>query len=109
MDKSTFLSTVVFTATVFAALITSIANIVISLFNNHMLKSIESKKRLHDSDKYRYNRLYELVLKWHEYDSEYDGKTDGEIASNRLLHLFLDDIGRYDLAKPLLDSYYIEK
>ena len=107
MDEPTFLNTVILTATVFAALVTSIANIIISLINNHRLKKIEHEKQLNDIDKYRYSRLYELVLKWHEYDSKYSGENASEIAFNRLLNLFLDDAGRYDLAKPLLDSCYI--
>ena len=82
MDKSNLLNTVILTATVFAALISSIANIIISLINNHRLKSLESKKQLNDIDKYRYSRLYELVLKWHEYDSENSGETTSEIAHN---------------------------
>ena len=109
MDESNFLNTVILTATVFAALISSIANIIISLINNHRLKSLESKKQLNDIDKYRYSRLYELVLKWPEYDSEDSGETTSEMAHNRMLVLFLDDGRRYALAKPLLDSYYIEK
>lgn len=108
MDAPTFINTVILTAAVFAALISSIANIVISLINNHRLKSIEKEKRLNDIDKYRYSRLYDLVVRWHEYDSEYTGQTASEIAHNRLVNMFLDDTGRYDLAKPLLDKSYIE-
>lgn len=109
MDAKTFFNTVILTAAVFAALITSIANIIISLVNNHRLKKIENKKQMNEIDKYRYSRLYELILNWHKYDSEVKGETAAEIAFYKLLNLFMDDLGRYEMAKPLLDGCYIEK
>ena len=109
MDKNTFFNTVILTATVFAALITSIVNIAISLINNHRLKNIEKQKQMNEIDKYRYSRLYELVLNWHKYDSDQVGKTVEEIAFYRLLHSFMDDSARYEIAKPLLDKCYIDK
>lgn len=108
MDMEEFLNTVVLTTAVFAALITSITNVIISLMNSHRLKKIEDKKQMNEIDKYRYSKLYELVINWHEYDSKVEGTTASEIASNRLLNLFLDDSGRYKIAKPLLDKCYIE-
>lgn len=42
--KERFLYTVILTTTVFAALITSIANIIISLINSYRLKHIEEQK-----------------------------------------------------------------
>lgn len=108
MDGNTFLNTVVLTAAVFAALISSIANIIISLVNNHRLKKIEKQKQMNEIDKYRYSRLYELLLNWHNYDSATKGETASEIAFYKLLNLFMDDSGRYEIAKPLLDKCYIE-
>ena len=109
MKISDFLYNVILTATVFAAFITSIANIIISLINSYRLKQIEAQKNINEIDKYRYSRLYELIVNWHKYDSEIKGKTDSEMASYRLLHLFLDDLGRYEIAKPLLDECYTEE
>lgn len=109
MSMSTFVNTVILTTAVFAALITSIANIIISLINNHRLKSIEKQKQMNEIDKYRYSRLYELVLNWHNYDSDQRGETASEIAFYRLLNLFMDDSGRYEIAKPLLDKCFIEE
>ena len=40
-----FFNTIILTATVFAALITSIANVIISLINNYKLKKLEEKNR----------------------------------------------------------------
>jgi len=105
----TILNSVIITAGVFAALITAIANIVISIINNGRLKGIEKKKELNEIDKYRYSRLYELILNWHKYDSQYTGNTPSEIASSRLVNLFLDNSGRYEIAKPLLDAKYIDE
>ena len=108
MEMKDFFTAEILTATVFAALITSIANIVISLINSYRLKHIEDKKKINEIDKYRYSRLYELIINWHKYDSELKGETAGEIAFYRLLNLFMDDSGRYVIAKPLLDKCYIE-
>lgn len=107
MELNTLFSTVILTATVFAALITSVANIIISLMNNHRLKRLEKQKQVNEIDKYRYSRLYELILNWHKYDSAHKGETAEEIAFYRLLNLFMDDSGRYEIAKPLLDKFYI--
>ncbi len=109
MEKKDFLYTVILTTTVFAALITSIANIIISLINSYRLKNIEEQKKINEIDKYRYSRLHELLMNWHQYDSEIKGETDGEIAFYKRLNLFMDDLGRYEIAKPLLDSCYIEE
>lgn len=106
MDLNEILSTAILTGTVFAALITSIANIIISLMNNHRLKKLEKQKHMNEIDKYRYSRLYDLILNWHKYDSDLKGETAEEIASYRLLNLFMDDSGRYEIAKPLLDERY---
>lgn len=103
-----FFDTVILTAAVFAALITSIVNVIISLINSHRLKKLEEKKQMQEIDKYRYTRLYELIMNWHKYDTKKKGKTVGEIAFHRLVNLFLDNSGRYEIAKPLLDKCYIE-
>ena len=109
MEKKDFLYTVILTTTVFAALITSIANIIISLINSYRLKHIEEQKKLNEIDKYRYSRLHEILINWHKYDSAQRGDTAEEIAFYRLLNLFMDDSGRYEIAKPLLDKCYIEE
>ena len=108
MELNEFFTTVILTAAVFAALVTSIANIIISLMNNWRLKKIEKQKQMNEIDKYRYSRLYELILNWHKYDSAQRGDTAEEIAFYRLLNLFMDDSGRYEIAKPLLDKTDIE-
>ena len=109
MEKKDFLYTVILTTTVFAALITSIANIIISLINSYRLKHIEEQKKLNEIDKYRYSRLHEILINWHKYDSEIKGETDSEIAFYRLLNQFMDDLGRYEIAKPIIDAGYTEE
>ena len=106
MKSEDILSTVIFTATVFAAFVTSIANIIVSIMNNQKLKKIEKRKQMNEIHKYRYSRIYELILNWHKYDSASKGDTAGEIAFNKLLNLFMDDLGRYEILKPLLDECY---
>lgn len=109
MEINSFFNTVILTTGVFAALVTSIANIIISLINNNRLKKIESQKHINEIDKYRYSRLYEFILNWHKYDSTPKGENSSEIAFYRLFNLFLDDSGRYEIIKPLLDKVYIDK
>lgn len=48
MELNEFFTTVILTAAVFAALVTSIANIIISLMNNWRLKKTEGEKLLND-------------------------------------------------------------
>ena len=109
METKNFLYTVVLTTTVFAAFITAITNIIISLMNSYRLKHIEIQKKINEIDKYRYCRLYELVANWHKYDSEIKEKSVDKIAFYKLFNLFMDDLGRYEIAKPLLDKCYIDK
>lgn len=108
MSSNTFFNTIVLTTAVFAALISSIANIIISLLNNYRIKKIEKQKQINEFDKYRYSRLYELLLNWNNYDTATKGETAEEIAFYRLLNLFMDDCKRYMLVKPLLDQCYRE-
>ena len=68
-----------------------------------LVKCFEQMNEIH---KYRYSRIYELILNWHKYDSASKGDTAGEIAFNKLLNLFMDDLGRYKILKPLLDECY---
>lgn len=108
MDGNTFLSTVFLTAAVFAALVSSVANIIISLINNHRLKKIEKRKQMDEISKYRYTHLYELLQNWKSFETKTEAETVGKIISHKRLYLFLDDVKRYDLARPLLDEVYIK-
>ncbi len=92
---------------VFAASITAITNLIVSLIGNRRVKLLEKKKSMDAIDAYRYKQLYEVLLIWHEYDSKQQGSNPNEIASNRLINGFLDDIGRYDIIRPLLDKRFI--
>ena len=103
MEKKDFLYTVILTTTVFAALITSIANIIISLINSYRLKHIEEQKKLNEIDKYRYSRLHEILINWHKYDSEIKGETDSEIAFYRLLNRIAAMQKAIDFLKGMLD------
>lgn len=108
MEIKAFFNTVFLTTAVFAALISSIANVIISLINNHRLKKIEEKKQINEIDKYRYSKLYELVADWHKYDSPIEGETADEMLFKKSLTLFENDSIRYEIAKPLLDKCYVE-
>ena len=100
------MKTEIISTAVLAALVTSIVNIIISLMNSYQLKKMEQQKQMDEIDRYRYSRLYELILNWHKYDSPQKGETAGEIAFYRLFNLFMDDSGRYEIAKPFLDGCY---
>lgn len=68
-EQYSFFNTVVFTSVVFAACVTSVFNMVISIMNNHRLKKIEKQRSMREIDKYRYCKLYELILNWNKYDA----------------------------------------
>lgn len=58
-------------------------------------------------NKYRYSRLYETLLNWYKCDSEKIDETTGEMEARRLLNRFLDDIGKYDMIRPLIDKKFL--
>ena len=100
------LNSVVLTAGVFAAFITSLANIIITLFNNHRLNAIEKKKEMQEMDRYRYSHLYDLLLNWQKYDFPTEGD---DVAYDKVINRFMEDTNRYELAKPLMDQVYIDR
>lgn len=69
MELNEFFTTVILTAAVFAALVTSIANIIISLMNNWRLKKIEKQKQMNEIDKYRYQLIQECISDGTLYES----------------------------------------
>lgn len=101
----------ILTSTVIASLLTSIVNIFLACVNNHKLKKIENEKHKNELTSYRYTQLFNILLKWHEYDSPYDtdGKSISKIANDRILNGFLDDCQRLKLIIPLIDSKYINR
>lgn len=106
-EGSEILMVTVLSSTVFASLITSLTNLIVTLINNRRIKNNEKQKNMTEIDKYRYVHLYEMLLNWHNYDSDFEGESPGEIAFNRLLNGFLDDVGRYEIIRPLLDEQFI--
>ena len=99
----------ILSATVFASVIASIANIFISLLNNHRLKSIEATKRTNEIDKYRYTQLYEILKKWDEYKIKIGD--DEELEDDHYGSLIVSirsDHARYEIVRPLLDSKYVD-
>ena len=92
---------------IIVAVIASITNIICVLYSYRKLNNIEDKKHMDEITKYRYSKLYDLLLNWKNYDSKWEGKTADDIASSRLMNLFFDDQKRYDIAKPLLNQSYI--
>lgn len=105
-NQPNIINSVILTAVVFAAIVTSVTNLIICIANGQRLKKIEKQKQQNEIDKYRYTRLYELILNWHKFDSEFSGESVSEITANRLINSFLDNTGRYEIAKPLLDDLY---
>lgn len=108
LNDNSLLTTVIFTSTVFAALLTSLMNLFISLINNRRLNVIETQKKINEIDKYRYSRLYEVMLNWHNYDFKIEGNDLDETILLRLMMNFIDDSQRYDFIRPLLDQKFID-
>lgn len=45
------------------------------------IKIIEQQKNMTEIERYRYVHLYEILLNWHNYDSDIEGETPEEIDS----------------------------
>jgi hypothetical protein len=99
---------VIISVGVVAAAIAAIANVIVALMNNKRLKGIEKDKKMTEIQKYRYTQLYEIIKHWYDFDTDIDvaEKSEGEIASIRLMHKPLDHKGRWDIVKPLLNPKF---
>lgn len=100
--------TVILTSAVAASLVTSVANIIIAIYNNHRLKAIEEVRQKNDLNAYRYKCLYDMLLKWQEYDTplEIEDKGPVQIAEERLTESFFDGQKKFQIISPLLDEKY---
>ena len=107
LRENNILMTEVLSGVVFAALITSFANLIVTLINNRRIKIIEQQKNMTEIERYRYVHLYEILLTWHNYDSDIEGETPEEIEADRLLREFPDNVDRYNIIRPLLDEQFI--
>lgn len=96
---------ILLSSAVLAALVTSLTNLIISLINNHKLKVIEKQKKDIEIYKYRYSHLYDILLKWYEYSTSIEDKYS---IDARIISEFLDNCGRYNLMRPLLDEQFID-
>lgn len=107
LENSNVIVTIL-TSTVFAALLTSAVNVILTLINNRKLKNFENDKHKNELISYRYTQLFSILLKWNEYTSpcETNGKSISEIASDKLVNGFIDNSNRLKLIIPLLDSCY---
>ncbi len=108
MDINSSTTTIFLTSAVMASLVTSLANITIAIFNNYRLKSIEKKKRVNELTTYRYTQLFDMLLKWKEYDATFETKdrSPSQIATDRILNSFFDSHRRFEIISPLIDEYY---
>lgn len=100
--------TILLTSAVMASLVTSLANIVIAVFNNRRLKSIEKEKQKNELTTYRYTHLFDMLLKWEEYDTPFEtrDKSPSQIARDRILNSFFDSHRRFEIVSPFLDENY---
>lgn len=118
MNESNQFLTIILSSAVFAALVSSLTNLVISLISNRRLRIIENQKKRSEIDKYRYIQLYEMLLNWDQYTTIkmpkniQDGNNESEymefIRNTReyILNVFIDDKNRYDIINPLLSEKY---
>ena len=111
MTVNDIISSAIVTGAFFVALISSVVNVVISIINYHHINRMEQQKTLNEIDKYRYTKLYELVLNWRNGKNDKHPNNGSKVTDSALVALikiFLEDNGRYDIAKPLLDYKYVE-
>lgn len=101
---------VLLTSVVISALITSLINIVISLYSNHCIRKIEEKKKFNAVSEYRYKRLYDIWFNWEQFTSfdpnapENINLNENQIAYRKIFDGFFDDSRRYKIIKPLFDN-----
>ena len=105
-NGNNLLTTVILYSAVFAALISSLTNLFVSLLNNRRLKVIEKQRNLTEIDKYRYTQLYEILLNWYNYDYKIEGESPEVIAYYRLLDRIIENVSRYVIIRPLLDEQF---
>ena len=108
MDTNSSTITILLTSAVIASLVTSIANIIIAIFNNHRLKSIEKEKRMNELTIYRYTRLFEMLLKWKDFETPFEikDKNPSQITVDRAFNSFFDSRRRFEIISPLIDESY---
>jgi hypothetical protein len=107
MDWST-LSPVLISTAVFAAAVGAIANVIVALMNNRRLKKIEKEKTMTEIQKYRYIQLYDMTKNWNSYGSKIEGDSISQLASNQLINRPLDNKGRWDIVKPLINPKFTD-
>ena len=86
-DMGEIVNGALLTGVVFAALVTSAFNCIVALITNRKVSKLERKKQEFEITKYRFERLYDLVSRWYEFDTKYEGDTPEEIAFNRLVNM----------------------
>ncbi len=108
MNANESVVTILLTSAVMASLVTSLANIIIAVFNNRRLKSIEKEKQKNELVTYRYTHLFDMLLKWKEYDTPFEtkDKNPSQIATDRAFNSFFDSHRRFEIISPLLDENY---
>lgn len=108
MDANNSIITIILTSAVIASFVTSVANIIIAIFYNRRTKSVEKQKRIDELTTYRYTHLFDILKKWHDYDSssETEDRNLSQIATSRLINGFIDCCRRFEIISPLLDEGY---
>lgn len=108
MDINGSAITILLTSAVIASLVTSVANIILAIFNNNRLKSIEKETRMNELITYRYTHLFDMLLKWKEYDTPFEtrDKNPSQIATDRIFNSFFDSHRRFEIISPLVDECY---
>ncbi len=108
MNINSSATTILLTSAVIASLVTSVANIIIAIFNNHRLKSIEKKKRINELITYRYTHLFDMLLKWREYDTPLETRDidPSQIVTYRGFNSFFDSQRKFEIISPLIDEDY---
>lgn len=106
MDNNNSIVYILLSSAVFAALITSITNLIISLINNRRLKKLEKKKSKSEINQYRYSRLYEVLLNLEKYESELTSEPEKKINNYQIYNRISDNIRKYLVFRSLLDEQF---
>lgn len=104
------ISSVLISAVVIAAIITSTINFVIAILNSKSLKRIEKERQDNSIIQYRYKELHSILKDWIDFSRTLDASLDTDtILPDKVIINYLNDALRvlkqkYDIALSLVDK-----
>lgn len=100
------LSPIIISTTVCAAAVSAIANFVVALMSNHLLKTIEKNKHLNELTHYRYSKLHSLLEDLEKEHGFVNYPDDISRTFQESLEKRVRFVAIYKLSRPLLKDKF---